>query len=482
MIDPEGRTTFWNPAAERMLGYTTAEATGQNLHSLIVPPRFHAAHHRAFPEFQRSGTGQALGRVLELFARRKDGVEIAVALSLSAVRLGDGWHAVGILRDITERQRAQAALEESEERYRTLFSSSRDAMMTLVPPDWTYAFANPSALALFRLDSEAHLHSFAPGQLSPERQADGRLSSEAARDAIAIAVSEGVHFCEWTHRRADGETFPGTILLARIEPGGQSFLQATISDITAQKQAEEAVRGEDARAGVGQSPARSGRRPCTRDGPGGRGGEHGEGAVPRQHEPRDPHPDERRHRHDRAAARHRPLRRAAPLRRDRPRERRRAAERHQRHPRLLEDRGRHSSSWRRSTSTCGDASRNRRSCWPLSAQEKRARVHLRDSTRRVPTAVVGDPTRLRQILPQPRSATRSSSRERRGRQIARRARVGDRRRRRRCASTVRDTGHRHPGREAAVSVRARSNRSTPRRRGDTAARAWGSPSPGASPC
>jgi two-component system, sensor histidine kinase and response regulator len=240
-IGPGGRTTFWNPAAERMLGYTSAEAIGQSLHELLVPRRSDAAPHGAVPDFRLSGNGPTLGQTLEFFARRKDGIEIAVALSLSAVRLEDGWHAVGILRDITEQQRAHAALQDSEERYRTLFSSSRDAMMTLVPPDWTYAFANPAALAMFRLDSEAHLHSFAPGQLSPERQPDGRLSSEAAKEAVAIAVSEGIHFSEWTHRRADGQTFPGTILLARIELGGRSFLQATIRDITAQKQAEGAV-------------------------------------------------------------------------------------------------------------------------------------------------------------------------------------------------------------------------------------------------
>jgi PAS domain S-box-containing protein len=169
VTDTEGRTTFWNPAAERMLGYTSAEAIGQNLDALIVPPRFRAAHRRGISEFRLSGTGPALGKTVELSARRKDGVEIAVALSLSAVRPEEGWHAVGILRDIMDQQRAQAALKDSEERYRTLLNSSRDAMMTLVPPDWTCAFANPAAMALFGLDSEAHLHSFPPGQLSPER-------------------------------------------------------------------------------------------------------------------------------------------------------------------------------------------------------------------------------------------------------------------------------------------------------------------------
>ena len=62
--------------------------------------------------------------------------------------------------------------------------------------------------------------------------------------------------------------------------------------------------------------------------------------VPRDHESRDPHADERHHRHDRPAARHRPRSRAARLRRDDPRQRRLAADDPQRHPRLLQDRGR----------------------------------------------------------------------------------------------------------------------------------------------
>ena len=72
----------------------------------------------------------------------------------------------------------------------------------------------------------------------------------------------------------------------------------------------------------------------------GRGREPGQERVPRRDEPRDPDADERDHRDERAAPRHAARRRAARLRRDDPDVRRRAAHDHQRHPRLLEDRGR----------------------------------------------------------------------------------------------------------------------------------------------
>jgi two-component system sensor histidine kinase/response regulator len=113
MMDPEGRISYWNMAAERILGYASAEAIGQNLHTFIVPPRYHEAHQAAFPEFLRTGQGAAVGKTLDLFARRKDGQEISVQLSLSAIKINDDWHAVGLIRDITERKRAEEELRET---------------------------------------------------------------------------------------------------------------------------------------------------------------------------------------------------------------------------------------------------------------------------------------------------------------------------------------------------------------------------------
>jgi PAS domain S-box-containing protein len=110
MMDSQGVISFWNPAAESILGYRGEEAIGYNLHSLLMPERYREAHLAAFPEFVRTGRGNAIGKTVELVARRKDGREIAVALSLSALLLNDAWHAVGILRDITECKRAEQEL------------------------------------------------------------------------------------------------------------------------------------------------------------------------------------------------------------------------------------------------------------------------------------------------------------------------------------------------------------------------------------
>jgi two-component system, cell cycle response regulator len=115
MMDSKGRIRYWNPMAEHILGYRSEEAIGKNLHTLIVPEQFHAAHIAAMPEFVSTGRGDAVGRTLELRARRKDGGEIEVALSLSSLSLHGEWHAVGILRDITGQKEMQRRQELSAE-------------------------------------------------------------------------------------------------------------------------------------------------------------------------------------------------------------------------------------------------------------------------------------------------------------------------------------------------------------------------------
>ena len=111
MMDPAGKISYWNPAAERLFGYTSDEAISQELHALIMPPQYHPAHLAAIPAFFKTGTGASVGKTCDLEALRKDGSKIAVQLSLSATQIDGQWHAIGVLRDVTERQQAQFAFK-----------------------------------------------------------------------------------------------------------------------------------------------------------------------------------------------------------------------------------------------------------------------------------------------------------------------------------------------------------------------------------
>jgi PAS domain S-box-containing protein len=114
MIDGEGRAVLWNPAAERMFGYTAAEMLGQPIHDLLAPNDLRQRFLANFPAFQKTGQGAAIGKVVELTARRKDGSEFPIDLSMATVKKGQEWHAVGVVRDITERKKAEDELRTKE--------------------------------------------------------------------------------------------------------------------------------------------------------------------------------------------------------------------------------------------------------------------------------------------------------------------------------------------------------------------------------
>ncbi|MDX9755162.1 MAG: CHASE domain-containing protein, partial [bacterium] len=107
MMNDEGLVSFWNPTAERLFGYTKEEALGRDLHGLIAHNSFHEAFFDAFPEFVETGRGTTIGRTLELTGVTKEGEEIPLEISLSAILLNGRWNAVGILRDIRDRKQAE---------------------------------------------------------------------------------------------------------------------------------------------------------------------------------------------------------------------------------------------------------------------------------------------------------------------------------------------------------------------------------------
>ncbi len=131
MMDASGKVSFWNPAAGRIFGYVREEVLGRQMHELLAPERYHDAYHDAFPRFQKTGDGAAAGRTLQLMACRKDGWEIPIELSLSTMHFSDGWHAVGIIRDIAERKMAEQALRESEQRLWDIFNFLPDATFAI---------------------------------------------------------------------------------------------------------------------------------------------------------------------------------------------------------------------------------------------------------------------------------------------------------------------------------------------------------------
>ena len=131
IIDNQGKVSYWNNSAEKIFGYSAQEALGKKLNTFLVPKRYQAAFKDGCSKFRMTGKGTSTGKTLELEATRKDGTEIPIELSISVIKLKDGWNAAGVVRDINERKRAEEFLLESERKYRILFECATDAVFLL---------------------------------------------------------------------------------------------------------------------------------------------------------------------------------------------------------------------------------------------------------------------------------------------------------------------------------------------------------------
>ena len=113
-IDHTGVILEFNPAAERIFGYTREQVMGKEMAELIVPPSLREGHRRGLAHYLATGEGPVLGRRLELTAQRADGTEFPVELSITRIGSDEPPTFTGFVRDITERKRARTELERQQ--------------------------------------------------------------------------------------------------------------------------------------------------------------------------------------------------------------------------------------------------------------------------------------------------------------------------------------------------------------------------------
>jgi PAS domain S-box-containing protein len=115
-VDRDGTIVLLNAAAEAMFGYPRDELLGQ-LIEILVPESLRQRHNEHRDRYAESPTMRPMGIGLELFARRKDGAEFSVEISLSPIRSTDGSRVVAIVRDITDRRQAQARIDAVHQKF-----------------------------------------------------------------------------------------------------------------------------------------------------------------------------------------------------------------------------------------------------------------------------------------------------------------------------------------------------------------------------
>lgn len=113
-INDHGTMLTVNPAAERLFGYTAEEMIGRNV-NMLMPEPYHSAHDGYLSRYRETGERRIIGIGREVMARRKDGSTFPMELAVGEAWQGDRRFFTGIIRDITDRKRAESALRAAKQ-------------------------------------------------------------------------------------------------------------------------------------------------------------------------------------------------------------------------------------------------------------------------------------------------------------------------------------------------------------------------------
>src|ERR1041384_2502516 len=125
-MDHQGNILEFNPAAQRIFGYTRDQVIGKEMAELIIPPSLRERHRRGLAHFCATGEGPVLGQRLEMMALRSDSTEFPVELSITRIGSEEPPTFTGVVRDITQRRQA----EKVRDQFVAIVQSSDDAIIS----------------------------------------------------------------------------------------------------------------------------------------------------------------------------------------------------------------------------------------------------------------------------------------------------------------------------------------------------------------
>ncbi len=261
VIDQDGYVTEFNPAAERMFGWTANEAIGSELAGLVIPPRLRSAHRAALRRTVETGESALIGRRVELTGMRADGSEFPVELAITRIEGADPPMFTGAVRDISDRKRADEEREEllrleqlarrnaaeARDQLEAILSGVADAV-TAQANDGRLLFANQAAVELLGFESSEAL------LLAPLPEILGRFDIldeegepfplERLPGRRALAYGESCEVVVRFRERESGEERWSAVKATPIRDSEGAVTMAinVIEDITRHKRAERAQR------------------------------------------------------------------------------------------------------------------------------------------------------------------------------------------------------------------------------------------------
>jgi two-component system sensor kinase FixL len=251
VIDEQGRIEAFNPAAERLFGYTETEVVGQNV-SILMPAPYRDEHDGYLRRYLQNGDARIIGVGREVQAQKRDGTVFPVHLSVGEMVVEEQRKFTGILHDLSARVRLEERLRNSESRWRAIVESAVDAIIVIDSNGLIEGF-NPAAERLFGYSAaEAVGQSVSMLMPSPHREEHNSYLQRYQRERSPRIIGIGR---EVAGRHRDGTILPLHLSVGEMSIGGQQKFIGILHDLSARKRIEEQLREQESLARIGQMAA-----------------------------------------------------------------------------------------------------------------------------------------------------------------------------------------------------------------------------------
>jgi PAS domain S-box-containing protein len=155
-INIQGLVTGWNTQAEKMFGRARTEVMGRDLSELIIPENLREQHRSGMRRYIESGVARVLNKRIEMEAMHREGRQFPVELSITPIGFGEDMLFSAFIRDITGRIRAESALRESEQRFRST-ANAAPVLIWMSGPDKRCTWFNQRWLDFVGRDIEQEI-------------------------------------------------------------------------------------------------------------------------------------------------------------------------------------------------------------------------------------------------------------------------------------------------------------------------------------
>lgn len=237
-INAQGVIETFNPAAERIFGYSAMDAIGRNI-SLLMPDDVAVQHDEFLRKYaDHPGQSVVVGRWRQVLARSRD--KRLFPIEISVAKLGGGAQAtfVGIVRDLSDRQ-------EQDEILKVLFEHSTDAHVLFV--DGKVLDCNLATLKLLRLPAKMEIVGKSMDAFSTFRQPDGDVSSEKYPALERYARDKGGEHFDWMLKCHDDSTLVVEVNLTPVVLGERSAMLAVWHDISERMDTQNLIKRNEQR-------------------------------------------------------------------------------------------------------------------------------------------------------------------------------------------------------------------------------------------